>query len=63
MLKFMKQSLLKILIVSELKSLKCDQNFAYSNICDYDQIIALTKSRNNNKLVPHRWSLNTSLIS
>ena len=29
-----------------LKSLKCDQNFACSNICDYDETIALTELRN-----------------
>ena len=48
---------------SRLKILKCDQNFACSSICDYDQIITLTELRNKNKLVSGRWSLNNSLIS
>ena len=34
--------------VSGLKSLKCDQNFACSNICDYDKIMALTELRYKN---------------
>ena len=37
-----------------LKSLKCDQNFAGSNICDYDEIITLTELRNKNILVSRR---------
>ena len=33
---------------SRIKSLNCDQNFACSNICDHDEIIALTELPNKN---------------
>ena len=48
---------------SRLKSFKCDQNFACSNKCDYNDIIALTELRDKNVLATPCWSLNTSLIS
>ena len=31
---------------SKLRGLKCNQNFACPNICDYNQIISLTELRN-----------------
>ena len=47
---------------SRVKSLKCEQNFACSSICDYDEITALTELHDKNISVSHCWSLNSSLI-